>query len=235
MKYDIIAELKAKKLIEALDFEQQNALRKMIKGIDHGPNSVEVDKDKTYGLISCEDHVTSLMISNRGRELRRGSNPKEKTKCDVLVELLPAGLCTFTVTKYDETGFRIMRFRTSTKKSHVFNQLELKYYDSEATSCCGKNSLQEPTEKLLEFAGIIPDEEEVIQLPDGIKGSEEIIEYINIALSNPDTSYTEVANALAERKRIGKSEDSENVIFVNISGDIVINRNNSILVKKFVQ
>lgn len=234
MKYDVIAELKGKKLIDALNYEEQDALRRMIKGIDHGPNSVEYDKDDGYGLIKNNDDLTYLSISNNGREIRRGSNPKKEIKNQVLVELMPAGLCNFTITKFDKTGFRIMRFKTSVRASHVYNQLEIKYYDYEATTCCGKNKLGEPEEELFELAGIIPDEEELIQLPDGIKGRDEIIEYINVALKNPNNSYSEVAKKMVENKRIGASSNEDSVIFLDENENIEINRNNKVLIKKFV-
>lgn len=233
MKYDIITELQAKGLIDALDFEEMDALRKMIKGIDHGPNSVAKDETDNIGLIG-DATPTYLSISKRGRRVEKASDPKQSPKCQAVVELLPAGLCNFTVTKFDEDGYRILCFRTSTKKTHVHNQLEIRYYDHEATTCCGRNTIGELEESHLQIAGIIPDEEELIQLPDGIKGSEEIIDYINAALTNPNDSYSAVAKKLAEKGRIGKDENSENVIFVNISGNIQINRNNKVLVSKFV-
>ena len=232
MKYDIITELKSKHLIDSLDYEEQKALQKMIKGLDHGPNSVEKDKNEDFGLIRYSNSPTCLSFSKGGRELRRGSDPKEKVKCQALVELLPAGLCTFTVTKYDETGFRILRFQTSTKKTHVPNKLEIKYYDYEATTFCG-NKLGELEEQLLEYVGIIPDDEEIVQLPDGFKGMEEIYKYINIALANPNNSYTKVVKALVNNKRIGQ-ENSDNVISINSDGNIEINRNNKTLINKFV-
>ena len=234
MKYDIITELHAKGLIDALNFEEQGALRKMIKGIDHGPNSVEYDKNNGYGLIKNDTDLTYLSISNNGRKILRASDPRNDVKNQASVELIPAGLCNFTVTKFDKTGFRIMNFKTSIRASHVYNQLEIKYYDYEATTCCGKNKLGEPVQELFEFSGIIPDEEELIQLPDGAKGRDEIIDYINIALRNPNNSYSEVAKKMVENKRIGATSDDDTVIFLDDNDNIEINRNNNILIKKFV-
>jgi len=233
MKYDIIRELKAKGAIESLSFDEQDALRRIIDGINQGPNSVGFDKESSSALINDGKNETFLAIFKNGREIRRGSSTKEKVKMEVLIELIPAGLCNFTVTKFDETGFRIMRFKTSIKPSHVFNQLEIKYYDSEATSCCARNKLGEPEERLFDLAGIIPDEEELVQFPDGKKGQDEIIEYMNIALKNPNSSYDEVAKSLAERKRIGSSDKEDMVIYLDENNNISINRDNNILRKQF--
>ena len=229
MKYDIITELKSKGAIPALDFEEQDALRKIIKGTHNGPNSVEFDNELSYALVRDGRNTTSVSISNRGRRIERGSDPKEAEKSETTIELLPAGLCHFTVTKYNSSGYRIIRFKTSIKDSHVFNQLEIKYYDYEATCCCSKNKLDEPEEKLLAQAGIIPDEEEIIQFPNGVKGRDEIFEYMNIALTNPNSSYDSVAKKLVEKGRIGANENEDNVIYLDDSNNIIINRQKKIL------
>lgn len=234
MKYDIVTELKAKGLINRLDSEENNALRYFLCGVAYSPNSVEVDSTfKTVGFIKSPNNVTSIEISDGGRNIKSNSNPKNKDNINyVLIELLPAGLCNFTINKYSDNGFRVIRFRTSIKPNFEFHQLEIRYYDSEAVKYYDLNRNCELSEENFKSVGIIPDVEELLQLPHGIKGRDEIFKYIALALGNPDDAYSVVAEAMAVRGRIGRNPD-EDVLYLDSENNIAINRNNKNLKRTF--
>lgn len=61
--------------------------------------------------------------------------------------------------------------------------------------------LGEPEKQLFESLGIILDEEELFQFPNGVKGQDQILGYMNISLRNLNSSYDEVAKELVRRNR----------------------------------
>lgn len=207
MKYDIIVELKSNSLIDKLDFDEQNFLRKVLKSFCNKPGRVKSNEIK----ISSNNNLT---VTEDGRKLSCESKDKQ-TRFEIIIQA--GGVFKYKIYKESEDSFRLIEITSSTKSNNVFNTMDIYFYDSESIKYIEKGKQLEIIE--FEKKGIIPDEEERLFLPSGEKGTEEIIEYIVKTLQDSDNDI--IGKLLLENERI--STNSSDKVYLTEDGKIQIN------------